>query len=225
MPSSERRFHRHDLVWLDHARWRDALRSPLDAGALVALDAWFSNRRPAVVRRNDPGVANDRLCLAVALPLTYSERKVALDVAHTAVRYTCPPLPLITVIASAPPPWRPDLTRLATTAHTMGVHLRVYGSLMWQHFSGEPYLTPTSDVDLLWRVADPTTLEKMLAYLLQWERSSGLTADGELLLHDDAAVAWKELLRRPRQLLLKRTSGVELRAYDEALCLIASGSC
>lgn len=224
MPLNNHRFRRHDLVWLDRTRWRDALRSSLADTALAAVDAWFSNGRPAVARRQD-AVSNEGLSLGIALPPIHAIRKIPLQVDPDVVRHATPPLPLAAVIPSAPPSWRAALARLAAGARALGVELRVYGSLSWQHVSGEPYVTPTSDVDLLWRVRDEATLEKMLEYLVQWERSSGLAADGELLLHDDTAVAWKELLRRPRQLLIKRTNGVELRAYEDALCLISPALC
>lgn len=222
--TSEHRFRRHDLVWLDATRWRGALQSPLDAAALAALDIWFCDRRPAVVRRHERA-ANRHLGLGVALPPTYSERRIPLDIDASVVRHTSPPLPLVRVIPSAPERWRPELARLAAGANSMGVDLRVYGSLVWQHVSREPYVLPTSDVDLLWRAADTATLEKMLDYLVRWENSSGLAADGELLLADDTAVAWKELLRHPRQLLIKRTTGVELCDYEDVLCLIAPTVC
>lgn len=224
MPSSKQRFRRHDLVWLDETRWRGALRSPLGDVALAAIDAWFSSGRPAVVRRDDDA-GSYGLSLGVALPLTHTVRKLPLQVDAGVVRRTTPPLELVTVIASAPSSWRSELASLAAGANAIGVDLRVYGSLVWQHVSGEPYVTPASDVDLLWRVADQARLEEMLEYLVQWQSTSGLTADGELLLDDDTAVAWKELLRRPRQLLIKRSSGVELRAYREALSLIAPSPC
>lgn len=224
MPSNKHRFRRHDLVWLDKSRWHDALRTSLDDIALAAIDTWFSNDRPAVVRRHD-GVTREGLSLGVALPPTQPAGKVALQIDRDAVRQTTPPLPLTTVIPSAPSSWRAELARLAAGAHTIGADLRIYGSLAWQHLSGEPYVTPTSDVDLLWRARDAATLEKMLEHLVQWERSSGLVADGELLLREDTAVAWKELLRRPRKLLIKRTDGVELRSYEDALCLISPALC
>jgi phosphoribosyl-dephospho-CoA transferase len=177
-----------------------------------------------VVRRDDSAGA-DGLCLGVALPPTHTVRKLPLQVDAQVVRHTTPPLALVAVIPSAPSSWRHELARLAAGASTIGVELRVYGSLVWQHMSGEPYVTPTSDVDLLWRAADQARLEEMLEYLVRWESTSGLVADGELLLGDDTAVAWKELLRRPRQLLIKRSSGVELRTYGEALSLIAPSPC
>lgn len=224
MRSGRHGFRRHDLVWLDGTRWRGALRSPLADTVLPTIDAWFSNGRPAVVRRHD-GVATQTLSLGVALPSTCAVRKIPLQVDLDVVRHTTPPLSLTTVIPSAPSSWRAELARLAAGAHAVGVDLRVYGSLVWQHVSGEPYVTPTSDVDLLWRARDQAMLQNMLEHLAQWERTSGLAADGELLLHDDTAVAWKELLHRPRQLLIKRTNGVELRAYEEALRLIPPALC
>ncbi len=220
MPSSESTLQRHDLVWLDEARWRDALQAPLRESAVAALSAWFARGRPAVVRRRE-SAGGGALHLGVALPPTYTDRKVPLVLDAGAVKRTSPPLSLDAVIHSAPPSWRPPLVQLATEANAIGIDLRVYGSLAWQHLSGEQYLTASSDVDLLWRAHDRATLEHMLGYLANWQRAGGIPADGEVLFPQGMAVAWKELAQRPRQLLVKRSDRVELRSFDDVLSLAA----
>jgi hypothetical protein len=64
----------------------------------------------------------------------------------------------------------------------------------------------------------------MLEILIQWQRASGLSADGELLFFD-GAVAWKELLSRPSRVLVKRTAVVEMRPFAEVLSLLRAEAC
>ena len=61
------------------------------------------------------------------------------------------------------------------------IELRVFGSLAWQALSGLPYLTPQSDIDLIWHPRSLAQLQQGIALLASWELASGLRADGEVL--------------------------------------------
>lgn len=224
MSSSESTLRRHDLVWLDETRWRDALLTPIPNEWLEPLSRWFSHGRPTVVRRRDSS-APHALSLGVALPPAQGKLKLPLLVDRSAVMRSSGPLKLAAAaVTAAPIHWRASLENLLVSAHDIGIELRVYGSVAWQHLAGEPYLTPFSDVDLLWSARDPIHLEEMLEILIQWERDSGLPADGELLLFD-GAVAWKELLRRPSKVLVKRNESVEMRPIADVLSLLKAEAC
>lgn len=223
MPSSDHTFARHDLVWLDTARWRDALVAPVSDAWLEALSGWFSHGRPAVVRRQESPSTN-ALSLGVALPPARGKMKIPLLVERGAVIRTSAPLTLQNALASAPSGWQPPLRDLVDAARRRGIEFRVYGSVAWQHLSGEPYVTPLSDVDLLWATGDAALLANVLSLLDAWQKNTGLRADGEFLLPDGSAVAWKELAVRPRKLLVKRAAGVEMRQADEVHALLAEAA-
>lgn len=224
MSWDDRTFARHDLVWLATARWRDALVAPVPDTWLEALSGWFSHGRPAVVRRQESPSTN-ALSLGVALPPARGKMKIPLLVERGAVIRTSAPLTLQTALASAPPGWQPPLRDLVDAARRRGIEFRVYGSVAWQHLSGEPYVTPLSDVDLLWATRDAALLADVLGLLNAWQEHTGLRADGELLLPDGAAVAWKELLTRSAKVLVKNASHVEMRVRDELLSGLAGMSC
>ncbi len=215
---------RHDLAWLDRANWLSGLRAPLPDASLAWLDEWFAQHRPAVVTRQDDADRSS-LRLGVAMPPSRGKCRIALAVDPAVVSCVRAPLRLRDAVASAPPMWKPALADLLASAAQCGVEFAVYGSLAWQHLSGESFVTSTSDVDLLWTAADPVLLDKVIALLLAWEQRSGLRADGEVLLPDGAAVAWKELLRRPRMLLVKHATGVELRAAAAVLSFRGTAQC
>lgn len=206
---------RHDLVWIDVDRL-----SPQTLGTVpaipAAVDAWFRHGRPAVVCRQHQA-APDRLRLGIPLPPREGGARVALVTARAAMRTVQAPPALTQVIPSAPVHWRQPLQRLALDADALGISLSVYGSLLWQHVTGESYVTSRSDIDLLLRVCGAAQLLPAFDLLRDWEQESGLRADGEVQLADGAGVAWRELARAPATVLVKSLHDVQLRPGREIL--------
>ncbi len=196
---------RHDWAWLDPG-WRARLREPL-AGPLAAeAAAWLDRGLPAVVRRRQAG--EEGVALGVALPPGGAGRRASLLVDREAVARLAPPLPLAQALASAPRAWRAPLAALEAEARGGGLALAVYGSLAWQHLSGERYLHPASDVDLLLRPRDAAALERALT-LLAARGEGPPRLDGEILF-GEAAVAWRELRSGRSHLLAKGEAAVAL---------------
>ena len=50
-------------------------------------------------------------------------------------------------------------------ADALGVPVHVFGSLAWQHWSGQEYVRPGSDIDLLFAPRRWTEVERLLAEL------------------------------------------------------------
>lgn len=210
---------RHDRVWLV-SDWPAAVRVPPHGTDAVALAEWLAAGRPLIAARpvsSDP-VAGIRLGLA--LP---GRRRVGLVVAAEAIRAVAPPLTLEEAAAVAPDNWREPLTGLAAALQGAGLAPRVFGSLAWHALACDGrngretgYLTSASDVDLL---------------LFPRERAACATAgdildrfaaacpaprlDGEFILPDGGAVAWRELLAGADRLLVKHLDRLALRPAAE----------
>ena len=209
---------RHARAWLEPSTWRKYLRSSHDACALDALENWIAKGRPAVARRREASAGDAcglSIALAIALPLAEARARIPFVVDSRAVVRLAQPLRLGDVIASAPRAWRAALHDLVMRGERSGTAFNVYGSLAWQHITGEPCVTPESDVDLLWTARDMTHIERTLALLVGWERERGLRADGELLMPGGRACAWRELLSRPERVLVKTDDGVAM--FDSPL--------
>jgi phosphoribosyl-dephospho-CoA transferase len=204
--------HRHYLVWVDPSGWQRHLLEELPATQLPVVQEWFGQRRPAVVCRQEAAKPGGVIRLGIPLSPRRGRSRIALTIGSGALCDVRPPPLLTRVTRDAPPAWQAPLRHLAAAAAALQLSLRVYGSFLWQHLTGETYVTERSDVDLLFAARDDTQLQSMLALLLQWERESGLRADGELLLADGAGVAWRELLRADGTVLAKRTTAVQLLA-------------
>ncbi len=206
---------RHDLAWL-HPWWRKALRGPADPDALPAVEAWFARGLPAVVcRLEDP--LDESVGLGIAFPARLGRARVGLRVAPGAVASLAPPLRLGAAVASAPAHWQGALAELDSDAERAGLSLGVYGSLAWQHLSGEPYVTGRSDVDLLVAPRDLAELARALGLLGARACREDPRLDGEVLLGGGRGVAWRELLSPGSRVLLKSGRAATLVSLREAL--------
>ena len=220
-------FGRHDLVWLSASGWQAARARarPEHAGA---IERWQHANWPAIVRRGDADAGPGEVCVGIALPpdpdsgnkLRIGLRALSGDVARTA-----PALALDAIAAHLPAllpdEWRQDLRALAD--ESAGLTLRVYGSLALQAVTGQAYVSPTSDIDLLFYPASRQELDLGLALLLKYAAS--LPLDGEIVFPGGHAVAWKEWLTAQAgnaRVLVKEENGVRLASRDALLATLAA---
>ncbi|MBY6261263.1 malonate decarboxylase holo-[acyl-carrier-protein] synthase [Azospirillum sp. 412522] len=205
---------RHGWVRLGEG-WASRLRSPLAPAELAEAEDWCRAGRPLVIARGRPGDGMGELRLGLATP---DKRRIGLHVAADAAAGRLPPLPLAEALEAAPEGWQPMLTDLARRAQELGMAAAVYGSLAWQHRTGLRYVRPESDVDLLFAPRDRWQLDGVLK-LLAAVGDGSPRPDGEILLPDGAAVAWRELAGQPARLLVKGVAEVSLRELSDVLAL------
>lgn len=207
---------RHGWVWL-RDDWEGRCRAPLPDDDRAVLDGWIRRGLPLVVARRAATDALDTLRLGLALP---DKRRIGLAVAMDAVRDVAPPLPLADAVASAPPAWRDRLGAVREAVTELGVGMAVYGSLAWRHRTGQPYVRLDSDVDLL---AAPRRWAEVAGVIAALEALDGAAPrlDGEILLPDGGAVAWRELAGRADRILVKGPNDVALRARADVVRLFA----
>jgi phosphoribosyl-dephospho-CoA transferase len=212
---------RHTSVWIAAGQCT-MLRYADEQQAIVA--DWLACDRPLIVRRAEGCVAAPAGWVALGLPLPPVEgvkQRIAIVAPSNAIRCSAPPPLLRDVVAHAPIAWRVALENLLRRADACGIALRVFGSAAWQALTGLPYLSAQSDLDLLWRPRDAAQLAAGVALLADWERASGVRADGEILFGDDLAVAWREWQQARQndiaQVLVKSTTKAQLMDA-RALC-------
>ncbi len=158
--------------------------------------------------------------LGLALP---GKRRIGLAVAITAIAEHRPPLPLREALRTAPLTWRKSLAELAVQLGDAGEEACVYGSLAWQYWaadSGMAYLTVNSDVDLLFRPKSWDAVLKIVSVLERFQRQHHAPRlDGEIVLPDGDAIAWREISNHPVKVLAKGANGVRLRQMDSVRSL------
>ena len=211
---------RHDLAWLTPRGWERAL-AGAPFGARDAIAAWGRAGWPAVVTRAHADAGPDRVALGVALPprpADGSKPRIALACATGDIERTGPALALSDAVDAAPSGWRSALKALDEDAADTGLHLRVYGSLSFQALTGQAYVSPRSDIDLLLHPASARDYRRALA-LLAWH-ARVLPLDGEIVFGDGRAVAWKELAAAQHdqaRVLAKSLQGIALVTVDSLL--------
>lgn len=218
------RFFRHDLLDVAPDAWAEAvpgLDLPEEASPLVA--DWSRRGWPVIVRRRLAGEAADKVPVAMQLPNAAGRLRVAVAVPADAVTLR-EPIGLAEAARSASPEWNAIVSSLLGLATVFGPPT-VYGSLLWQHVTGEQVLRETSDLDLLWRPAADRR-HVLLAALAQLD--DGLVrVDGEIVLEDGGGVSWRELHAaaegRVPSVAVKTMEGVDLR--EAASILGATGPC
>ena len=72
-----------------------------------------------------------------------------------------------------------------------------------------------SDLDLIIQAHDRNSIEKTFATLVKCSNLYAIRLDGELELPDGNTVAWRELLIRPKSILVKSDHGPTLRNCSE----------
>lgn len=230
-PVPDSKFNRHTLVWIRPECRADVAAQIRDGEMHAQVAAWLAADRPLVVARQPCGealsdtVAVETIATGLALPPAQGKRRIALNVAEKDItRYTLPLL-LADALAHAPAEWQSALAELDAAATNIDIQLRVFGSLAWQALSGIQYLTPQSDIDLLWHPSSNAQLQQGIALLARWEQDRGLRADGEVLFGINSAVSWREWAAlksgNDQRVLVKRASSAGLVAAGELLELLA----
>jgi phosphoribosyl-dephospho-CoA transferase len=223
-------FARHDLVWLSDQGWQRA-RDMAPANCRDTIEMWRQADWPAVVRRADADLLPDQLSVGIAMPPRPTDgckTRIGLRVPRCAVKKVLPPLSVAQINEDTRYSWRPFLTALDNEAAGQGLTIHVYGSVALQVLTRQPYLTASSDIDVLLRPMTGIQLHRGLDLLNSYARS--LPLDGEIVFPFGQAVAWKELsgaLRATRgsRVLVKEMHRVYLATTNALLATMKDDIC
>jgi phosphoribosyl-dephospho-CoA transferase len=213
---------RHDLVRLTPEGWERAQHG-LSGAARELAERWGARDLPAVVRRTEPGTPLDRLCLGIPAPpdaLSGQKLRVGFAVERRHVANVRPALALDEAVV--PAAWQPAFTRLREALHGAGIDCRVFGSVAMQTLTGESYLRPESDIDLLLRPTSSAQLDAGLDLLRHHAQS--LPLDGEIEFPSGHAVSWKEW-RGADRVIAKHLDTVALLRCDQLLAQLIDAEC
>lgn len=225
-------FARHDLVWLTSRGW-EHVRAGVPAEAVDALDRWREGGWPAVVRRAESGLSPNEVAVGFALPPRHAgeggtggKLRVGCRVDIADIGRRTRALPLVGALDAAPAEWQAGLEALEREAAQAGIGLAVYGSLALEALTGQRYLSPSSDIDLLLL---PSSRAQLMAGLeLLARHAASLPLDGEAVFGDGRAVAWKELRAAfasapGARVLAKGLERIALVAPDELIATLEEG--
>ncbi|HEX5341921.1 MAG TPA: malonate decarboxylase holo-[acyl-carrier-protein] synthase [Duganella sp.] len=199
---------RHMLVWLSEAGW-DAARAGQSQHS-ATFTQWQRRDWPAVVRRQDADASLDEVCLGLPVPPDSAgvKTRIALRVRASDVVRSSGAMALRATLPFSGG-WHARLTALCDEASAL--NLRVFGSLAMQALTGLQYVSPASDVDVLFHPASRRALDDGLALLER--HAKHLPLDGEIVFPGGAAVSWKEwqmAMRHTAKVLVKELHTVRL---------------
>jgi phosphoribosyl-dephospho-CoA transferase len=206
---------RHDLLHVAPDVWASTVAHwPLLAGVPL-LGAWADRGWPAIVRRRAEAEDPDLVPVGVPLPPVAGKRRVALLLPLEGVLQRSSPPLLRAAARVADPGWRPTIASLLALGARTGVEPAAFGSLLWQHLTGLAYLSPHSDLDVLWPVPAGFDVLSLLFSIAETQRDAPLRIDGEVIFPDGSAVNWRELWNALRAadlptVLAKSMEGVRL---------------
>jgi phosphoribosyl-dephospho-CoA transferase len=203
---------RHTLVFIARGAHGDVIASADDDRARAATAGWLSRNRPLIVRRTE-SLRRDEVALGLPLPPSQGKRRIALWARRSAIDCAREPPSTVEIRDRLPVSWRILLSELDAAARAQQLTFRVVGSAMWQALTGLCYLTPDSDLDLLWRVEDVAAITPTCRLLATLERRLARRVDCELLFAD-GAVSWREWWTTPddARVLVKRIDRVRLES-------------
>jgi phosphoribosyl-dephospho-CoA transferase len=203
---------RHDLLRLHPAGWHTLLTRRPD----LPLKGWAEADHPAIARRAQPGDPSGFWPAAITLP---GRIRLAFAVHPDEVAGIERPPLLRDAVASAPAEWRDTARLLADVGDRLGIRPRLFGSLMWQHVTAQPYLAPASDLDLLWTVPEAVRPQLPRLFAALTDAPAPPRLDGEIVFPGLGAAQWRELAAaRPHdEVLLKTATGVTLTKRERLL--------
>jgi len=219
--SSGRPWRRHELLSVAPSLWRSELASRPAVAAAPFLAAWAENGWPVIVRRRLAGDHPDRVPVGVPLPPAAGKMRIALTVPEQAVLQRSPPPSLSVVFPAADLAWGPTIHALVALGARHSVSPAAFGSLLWQYLTGLPYLSPRSDLDVLWPIRADCEIGALVAGIAAAELGAPVRIDGEVVFPDGEAVNWRELHMAlnqdgPTEVLAKSIGGVRLLDVSRA---------
>ena len=192
MPSSPWR--RHELLHVAPDVWASALAQRPALADLPLLEHWAEREWPVIVRRRAEGEDPGMVPVGVPLPPAAGKCRVALVLPPGGIlQRSYPPLLLRAAAKVADAGWQATIAALLVLGTRTGVEPSAFGSLLWEHLTGLAYLSPQSDLDVLWPVPENFDVLALVFGIAQVQRDAPIRIDGEVIFPDGSAVNWREL--------------------------------
>lgn len=202
---------RHRLVYLDPARWSEILAAYPALQAIPIVADWVAAGRPLIARRPICDDAAGLVPLGLPLPPSLGKQRLAVTVPPEAILSDAPPPLLGDTARGAPIAWQETIAALIA----LDPDTRCFGSLAWAYLTGLPYLSETSDLDLVWHVSTAAAAARLVAALARIDAEAPVRLDGEIVTPAGLAVHWRELASAAPEMLVKAVDGNRMIARTE----------
>ena len=195
---------RHTMVKASVAGWAAVMSRHPELASEPIIDGWAQAGHPLIVRRPACSDAAGMIPLGLPLPPSHGKRRIALALAPADIIASAAPPTLADAAAAAPAHWQ----------ETIGLLLQLlpetltFGSLAWQHLTGLPYLSDSSDLDLLWPLSPARHAGTLPSDIGRIAKQAPMRLDGEIVGRA-GGVQWRELIGADEdEVLVKGPAGV-----------------
>ncbi|WP_201596358.1 malonate decarboxylase holo-[acyl-carrier-protein] synthase [Psychrobacter vallis] len=184
--------HRHDLVYLQAHESYEFMNASLPLSVRAAVEQMITAQQPLTVCRQDSDTVTK-----VAASYIEDGRKyrLALTLPKPPAVITSP-LRLEALVPQLPKALQTRAQQFIARCADLESDVYVYGSFANQYFTGLPFITPTSDLDIL-IVAHRDNISPILLEVAAFGRFSeaalGLKIDGEIRLQGRDDISFNEL--------------------------------
>jgi len=196
------KLHRHDLVWLKS-----------QSAYSEALKAWIETYPCVVARSEDLSSECFRAAICLSSEKSSGSRLSFIAGIDDILKHSSA-VTLHSVITSC---HIDSLQVFCDTLNRLGYNPCVYGSFAWQMITDKPYISETSDLDLLLHINRMEQLEGLVDLLFQSQTALKRTIDGELIFAEDYAVAWREWYSANDKILVKTINSISIMDKRELL--------
>lgn len=192
-PRSSFPFRRHDLLYVEPDVWALVLGRCPATTELPLLKHWVDQAWPVIVRRRAAGEDAGLVPVGVPLPPAAGKGRIALLIPPHCVVQCSAPRALRVAATVARSEWHSTIAALLSLGGRIGVEPVVVGSVLWEHLTGLTYVSPQSDLDVLWPVPARFDVLSLLSSIASIQRDAPMRIDGEIIFADGSAVSWREL--------------------------------
>ncbi len=202
---------RRRVVCLAPARW-DGIRAPHQTLlAIPVVVDWVAAGHPLIARRPICEDMAGLVPLGLPLPPSLGKQRLAITVPPDTILSDAPPPLLAEAKRTAPAAWRDTIAALVA----LDPETRCFGSLAWAYLTGLPYLSETSDLDVIWQVANGDDAARLAAVLVRIDAEAPMRLDGEIVTPTGLAVQWREFASDAPEMLVKAADANRVIARAE----------
>ena len=213
--------HRHDLVYLQPKEAFTLLNASVPLSVIQAIDYMIEAKQPFTVCRQSTSRVSK---VATNHIENHCKYRLALELSAPP-QVTTLPLALKTVIPHLPKNLQEQTRYFVRQCRDLKADVYVYGSFANQHFTNLPFVTPTSDLDILITVHEMDRLADILIAIETFKQFAlsvaNLRVDGEVRLHGYEDVSFNELIHALVSdiptVVVKTLHEVELQTIDVLL--------
>lgn len=186
--------HRHDLVYLQPTDAFTLLNASVPLSVIQAIDHMIEAKHPfTVCRQSTPQLSK----VATSYVEDHCKYRLALDLSAPPQVITSP-LALENLISSLPSVIQKKTQAFINQCHDLQANVYAYGSFANQYFTHLPFVTPTSDLDILVVIHDMDRLTEILVAINAFKQLAvsevNLRVDGEVRLNGHEDVSFNELI-------------------------------